>query len=87
MNKDKLSKSEIEEKIKKTFSENPSPIKIKKIKTLAMSKNIKLREQKKLFCKKCLSVFNSKNSETRIQNKNKIVRCKNCGFISRRKLI
>src|SRR3989338_7354301 len=41
----------------------------KKTKKLAMSKNIKLGEKRKLFCKKCFTYFTSKNSEIRIKNK------------------
>ena len=67
MNK-KFFKLEIEEKIKNVFSGNPNPEAIKKLKKLAMSKNIKLTYYKILFCKKCLSFFNSKNSIVRIKN-------------------
>lgn len=82
----KLSKSEIQEEVKKVFSKNPSKEEIKKIKRLANSKNIKLKEYRKLFCKKCFVVFNSNNSEIRIKKGLKIIRCKNCGKISRYKL-
>lgn len=84
--KNKLSKKEIEEEIKQAFSKNPKPEEIKKIKKLAMSKNIKLGKLKKLFCKKCHSHFNSKNSEIRIKNGLKIIKCKNCANILRHKL-
>ena len=79
----KLSKKEIEEKIKKIFSDKSTPEEIKKIKRLAMSKNIKLHDFRKKFCKKCYSLFDSANSTTRIKNSKKIIRCKNCGYISR----
>ena len=84
--KNKLSKQETEEKIKKMFLDSPSPKDIKKIKRLAMSKNIKLRNLRKKFCKKCYTLFNSKNSEIRIKKSLKIIKCKNCGYISRYKL-
>ncbi len=83
--KTKLSKQEIQEKIKEIFSNNPSPKEIKKAKTLASSKNIKLTQYKKKFCKKCLTYFNSTNHETRIKKPLKIIKCKSCGNISRYK--
>ncbi len=84
--KSKLSKQEIQNKIKEIFSNNPSPKQIKKAKTLASSKNIKLTNYKKRFCKKCLTLFNSSNHETRIKKPLKIIKCKSCGSISRYKL-
>jgi len=84
--KNKLSKKETKEKINEIFLKNPSTKEIKKAKRLAMSKNIKLKDLKKLFCKKCFILFNSKNSETRINNSFKIIKCKNCGYISRYKI-
>ena len=83
--KSKLNKQETEQEIKKIFSENPNQEEIKKAKKLAMSKNIKLGNLKKKFCKKCYSLFNSKNSEIRIKRGFKIIKCK-CGHISRYKL-
>ena len=82
--KNKLSKNEIEAKIKSMFSQNPSPKEIKKIKKLAMSKNIKLKELRKRFCKRCYNLFNSENSEIRIKKGKKIIKCE-CGYISRYK--
>lgn len=86
----KFSKLEIQKQINKIFFENPISPKIKKIKKIAMSENIKLGSFRKLFCKKCYTLFDSKNSEIRIKKKNKIpikiIKCKNCGFISRYKL-
>jgi RNase P subunit RPR2 len=84
--KSKLSKLEIEEQIKYIFSKNSSPNEIKKIKKLAMTKNIKLGILKKRFCKKCYSLFNSNNSEVRIKKPLKLIKCKNCNHISRYKL-
>lgn len=83
--KTKLSKQETEKKINEIFSQNPSSKEIKKIKKLAMSRNIKLGELRKKFCKKCYFLFNSKNSETRVKKGFKIIKCK-CGYISRYKL-
>ena len=81
-----LSKQEIPEKIKKIFSSNPFPRQIQKAKKLAMSKNIKLKELRKKFCKKCYSLFDSKNSEIRIKKSFKTIKCKKCSYISRYKL-
>jgi RNase P subunit RPR2 len=85
-NSKSLSKQEIETKIKDIFSKNPSSNEIKKIKKLAMSKNLKLKQYRKLFCKKCLTFFNSNNSEIRIKNGFKRIKCENCDFISRYKI-
>ena len=84
--KKKFSKSEVKEQIEKFFKEikNKSPKEIKKIKRLAMSYNIPLKEKRKLFCKKCLMAY--KNSKIRIKNKIRIVACKNCGYVSRWRL-
>lgn len=86
MKLEKLSKQETMQKIKEIFSENSPPEKIKKAKKIAMSKNIKLGDSRKLFCKKCYSLFDSKNSEIRIKNGFKIIKCKKCSYISRWKL-
>ena len=83
--KSKLSRKEIEQKIKEIFSNNPSPKEIMKVKKLAMSRNIKIKGLRKRFCKKCYTLFDSKNSEIRIKNKIKTIKCK-CGNINRYKL-
>jgi len=79
----KLSKTEVEKKIKEIFSNNPKSKQIQKAKKLAMSKNIKLKELRKKFCKKCYTLFNSSNSEIRIKKHHKIIKCKKCNYISR----
>ena len=81
--KSEMSKKEIENYIHEIFSGNPSPKEIKKAKKLAMSKNIKLGKLKRKFCKRCYSLFDSKNSEIRIKKGFKIIKCKNCGDVSR----
>lgn len=81
-----FSKKEVEEEIKKILSENPSKEKLKKLKRLAMSKNIKIGGMRKQFCKKCYSLFDLKNSEIRIKLPFKKIRCKNCGYLTRYKL-
>jgi RNase P subunit RPR2 len=82
----KLNKLEIEKEIKQVFSKNPNQKEIKKIKKLAMSKNIKLGSLRKKFCKKCYNLFDSKNSETRVKKWFKIVKCKKCNYVSRWKM-
>jgi len=84
--KQKLSKQNIQEKIIQTFKTNPTQKEIKKIKQLAMSKNIKLGLLRKKFCKKCLTFFTPNNSEIKIKKSLKIIKCKNCGYISRYRL-
>lgn len=79
----KITKEEIKKEIEKIFSGKPPQDEIKKIKKLAMSKNIKLTAFKKTFCKKCFTFFNPKNSKIRIKKRFKIIKCENCGYISR----
>ena len=83
----KLTKEEILLIVSKIFSNNPSPKEIKKAKTLAMSKNIKLTKYKKTFCKKCHTYFKPSNHEIRIKKPLKIIRCNNCNYISRYKIM
>lgn len=82
----KLTKSEAEEKIQEFFKnlQEKTPEEIKRVKILAAKHNIKLGELKKRFCKKCYSFF--KNPEIRIREGKKIVKCKNCGGVSRWKI-
>ena len=84
--KSPLSKKETKEKIEKFFEEinGKSAKEVKKIKRLAMNKNIELKEKRKLFCRKCFNVY--KNPRIRIKNKIKSIKCENCGSISRWKL-
>ncbi len=84
--KNKISKSEVQKEIKNFFEniKDKTPKDIKKIKRLAMSKNIPLKEKRKLFCKKCYAVY--RNPKIRIKNKIKSVECEKCGNISRWKL-
>ncbi len=84
----KLSRQETEEQIKNIFKseEISTPKQIKEIKKLAMSENIKLRGLRKKFCKKCLTFFTPNNSEIRIKNGFKMVRCKSCGYVGKYKL-
>lgn len=83
-----LSKTEAQKKIRDFFLDikNKTPKEIKKIKRLAMHYHISLNKYKKLYCKKCFSVFNYKNSEIRIKRGFKIVRCRECGNRGRYKI-
>ena len=82
----KFSKTEVEKKIKDFFGniENKTPKEVKKIKKLAMSQNISLKDFRKKFCKKCFSPL--ENSKTRIKNGIKSVECKSCRQINRWKI-
>jgi hypothetical protein len=82
--KSNLSKQEIQNRIKKVFSKNSTSEEIKKIKKLAASKNIKLKYERKKFCRKCYSLFNS-DSQIRMKKGFKIVKCK-CGYINKYKI-
>lgn len=83
----KVSKNETEKRVNEFFEEikNKSLKEIKKIKKLAMSQNVPLREKRKLFCKFCFNPFKG-NEKTRIKNKIKSVECSSCGKINRRKI-
>ncbi len=84
--KNKLSKSHAKKQIRDFFSniKDKSPREVRKIKGLAMSKNIPLKDLRKTFCKKCLSPY--KNPKIRVKKGMKIVMCENCGYVSRWKL-
>lgn len=79
----KTSKTEAKEKIREFFQDiqDRTPKEVKKIKRLAMSHNLPLKENRKKFCKKCLSPY--KNPKIRIRRKIKIMTCENCGYPSR----
>ncbi len=81
----KISKTEAKEKIEEFFKniKEKTPKEIKKIKRLAMRHNIKLKDQRKNFCKKCYST-ELKTKSTK--NKTKKVECKNCGNIMKWKI-
>lgn len=81
--KKNFSKQQAKEKIKDFFLkiDNRSPKEIKKIKRLAMKYNLPLKENKKLFCKKCSSPY--KFPKIRIKNGMKNMLCEKCGKISR----
>lgn len=82
----KVSKKEAEKKINEFFSElnKKDPKEIKKIKRFSMKNKVLLKENKKLFCKKCFHQY--KNPKIRIKNKLKTIVCENCNYISRWKI-
>jgi|TARA_Y100000034_G_scaffold31485_1_gene38491 RNase P subunit RPR2 len=84
--KKKSSKSEIKKQIQEFFLDikNKSSNDVKKIKRIAMSQNIPLKETRKKFCKKCFVPY--KNPKIRIKNKIKIITCENCDYVSRWKI-
>ena len=80
-----ISKTEAKKIIEEFFQrENFSAEEVRKIKKLAMKFNIKLGEQRKKFCKKCLYLLNGR---TRVANGSKRVICANCGFVNRFRLV
>jgi RNase P subunit RPR2 len=81
-----LSRNEIKSEVEKIFEGSPKPEMLKKAKRLLMSQNIKIGELRKKFCKRCYSLYDSKNSEIRIKKPYKIVKCKKCGFVKKYKL-
>ena len=78
-----ISKSEAGKKIKEFFEDikNKTPREIRKIKKLAMSKNIPLKEKRKLFCRKCFTPYCT--PKIRIKNKIKSVTCEECGYVAK----
>ena len=85
--KNKMSKQETKEVIKEFFSDikNKNPKDIKKIKKLAMSKNISLKEKQKLFCRECLAPYSGKE-KIRIRRGIKSVKCEKCRRVGRWRL-
>ncbi len=82
--KKKISKKQAKEQIEKFFIgiEDKSQKEVLKIKRLAMSFNIPLKEEKKKFCKKCFFPYQG-NEKIRIKRKQKSITCNNCGNVSR----
>jgi RNase P subunit RPR2 len=79
----KISRTEAKKQIEEFFLniKGKTPKEVKKIKKLAMGFNLPLKEKRKTFCKKCLSLYKVK--KIRIRNKIKSVVCGNCGYVSR----
>ena len=84
----KNSKTETVKEIEIFFKnlKDGKPKEVKKIKRLAMRHGIKLGDKRKLFCKNCYSIFSSGNSQIRIKDKRKIIKCNSCGHISKWRL-
>ena len=80
---EKLSKTKAIEKINKFFEGKHDKEQVRKIKKLAMSHQIKLKNLRKLFCKKC---FSMNLKVLRIKNNIKRVKCEDCNCVSRYKL-
>ena len=79
--KTKLSKSEVEERIK-AFFEKKSFLseEVRKIKRLAMKFNLKLKDHRKKFCKSCLNQLKGK---IRVTKTHKTIECEKCGYKNR----
>ncbi len=80
---EKLTKKEAENKINSFFSntKNRTSEGVRKIKKLSMKHNLKLKDLRKKFCKKCFSPY--KVPQIRFNKKIKSIKCRNCGYISR----
>lgn len=85
MKKD-ISKIDAQKQINDFFKKikEKSPEEIKKIKRLAMSYNIKLGENKKMFCEKCFYPYT--DPSIRIKNDFLRIVCGKCGHISKWKI-
>ena len=83
MPKTKKGKKEAEQEIEEFFANvrDKTPKEVRKIKRLAMSHNIKLKEKRRTFCKQCLHPFVM--PKIRIKKGMKIVICNKCGAVSR----
>jgi RNase P subunit RPR2 len=83
---EKLSKNEVKKSIEEFFRgiENKSPQEIKQVKKLAMRHNIKLKEKRKKFCKKCFFPYRKPN--IRVKKDVISVTCENCEYITRWKI-
>ena len=84
MQRAKLSKHETKEKIQKFFIEikNKTPKEIKKIKKISKNQKVPLKENKKLFCKDCLTPFKG-NEKIRIKKDYKTIKCAICEKLKR----
>jgi len=83
----KLSKNESKKTVGDFFKdiENKSPNEIKQVKKLAMRHNVKLRENRKKFCKKCF--FPYKEPSIRVRKGIISITCENCGYKARWKVV
>ncbi|MEM4325871.1 MAG: hypothetical protein QXU40_01035 [Candidatus Pacearchaeota archaeon] len=85
---EKITKEEAERKIISFFEKigEKRPEEIRKIKRLAEKYQIKLRKNKRYFCKKCFMPYIKTGSKIRIKNKTKIIICGYCNYITRFKI-
>jgi len=84
MKKARISKSEAKQQIEEFFSKKKLDKEgIRKIKRLAAHDNIKLKDHRKRFCKKCLNPIAGK---IRTSKHYKTIECKFCGFKNRYKI-
>lgn len=77
-------------KINKSNKSKPELAKklIKKAKRIAMHYHIKIPEEyKSKFCKKCFTIFNTSNSKIRIKKGFQVIKCLNCDYTRKKKLI
>jgi RNase P subunit RPR2 len=81
--KKEIGKGEAEKRIREFFGTKHDKENVKKMKRLAMSHRIKLGEDRKKFCSKCLSM---RISVKRIKNNIKTVECEECGNLMRWKI-
>ena len=76
--KTNLSRQQAQEEINNFFKkENYSSKEVRKVKKLAMKFNIKLREYKKNYCKKCYSKLKDK---IKLNKYYKNIKCSSCGY-------
>lgn len=82
-----MSKKDAQAQIEVFFShiKNKTPQEIKKMKRLAMSHNISLKNKRKTFCKKCLHPY--VETSIRIKNGKISVVCESCGYVARWKFV
>ena len=78
-----MSRKEAEEKIRDFFKEKHDKEEVRKMKKLAMSYQIKLKDERKLFCNKCYSMnLRVKGMKYKMKN----VTCQDCGNLMRWKI-
>jgi len=80
------SKADTKKQIQEFFKniKDKSPKDVKKIKKLAMSYKIPLKDYRKLFCKKCLHPYT--NPSIRVKSGLIRINCGECGYTSRWKI-
>jgi len=81
-----ISKTEVKKQVEEFFEniKDKSPEDVKKIKKLAMSHKIPLKENRKLFCEKCMNPYT--NPSIRVKSGLIKINCGKCGYTSRWKI-